>query len=212
MRLPRKPQHLKNLAGALAAVALAAGLTMAGTGTARADVTPPTGPGTWAEIFAPEINSNGNIMCADNSRSTAQFTNLVLWHCHGYGSGVTQQRWQFSYDGQWLGGPLSMYQIANVGSGLCIGLDPSRVNAGTVPGSNLVQESCLSNLTTWILRPASQSPDPNNQFELLNVFDWFSSHHVPYAMEANTFLDQNGNRLIAEPNDEWNSAQWFALG
>jgi hypothetical protein len=30
-------------------------------------------------------------------------------------------------------------------------------------------------------------------------------------MEANTFLDQNGNRLIAEPSDPWNSAQWFAL-
>jgi hypothetical protein len=31
-------------------------------------------------------------------------------------------------------------------------------------------------------------------------------------MEANTFLDTNGNRLIAEPYDYGNSAQWFALG
>jgi hypothetical protein len=31
-------------------------------------------------------------------------------------------------------------------------------------------------------------------------------------MEANTFLDQNGNRLIAEPVASTNSAQWFALG
>lgn len=31
-------------------------------------------------------------------------------------------------------------------------------------------------------------------------------------MEANTFLDQNGNRLIAEPVSPYNSAQWFALG
>jgi hypothetical protein len=31
-------------------------------------------------------------------------------------------------------------------------------------------------------------------------------------MEANTFLDQNGNRLIAEPESFANSAQWYALG
>ena len=31
-------------------------------------------------------------------------------------------------------------------------------------------------------------------------------------MEANTFLDQNGNRLIAEQEEPDNSAQWFALG
>ena len=31
-------------------------------------------------------------------------------------------------------------------------------------------------------------------------------------MEANTFLDQNGNRLIAEPESSGNSAQWYALG
>lgn len=46
-------RRFKKLAGTLAAVALAAGLTMAGTGTARAAVVPPAN--TWAEIFAPEI-------------------------------------------------------------------------------------------------------------------------------------------------------------
>ena len=105
-----------------------------------------------------------------------------------------------------------MYRIANVGSGLCIGLDPNRVNAGTIPGSNLVQESCISNLTTWMLMPATQSPDPNNQFMLVNVYDSLSFHHQPYAMEANTFLDVNGNRLIAEEIDQANSAQWYAVG
>ncbi len=204
-------QHFRKLAGALATAALATGLMMAGTGTARADVTPPAS--TWAEIFAPEINANHITLCADDPNgSTAQFQSLQLWSCHGYASNGNPQRWQFSYQGQYLGGPLAMYRIANVGSGLCIGLDPNRVNAGTVPGSNLVQESCLSNLTMWILKPATNSPDPNNQFMLLNVYDSFSSHHLPYTMEANTFLDQNGNRLIAEPQDDWNSAQWYALG
>ena len=201
-------QHFRKLAGTLAAAALAAGLTMAGTGTARADVTPPTG--TWAEIFAPEINSNHITLCVDDpGGSTAQFQSLQLWSCHGYASNGTPQRWQFSYQGQFLGGPRAMYKIANVGSGLCIGLDPNRVNAGTIAGSNLVQESCISNLTTWILTPAFSSPDPNNQFMLENAFG--SLTHT-YAMEANTFLDQNGNRLIAEPVDFGNSAQWYALG
>ena len=201
-------QHrFKKLAGTLAAVALAVGLTIASTGTARAAVTPPTAPGTWAEIFAPEINSNGNIMCADNSSSTAQFTNLVLWHCHGYGSGVTQQRWEFEYAGFVLAGPV--YRIANVGSGLCIGLD-TRVGA-SIAGSNLVQESCINSPTLWELIPATNSPDPNNQFILRNAAGGLSPGPT-YAMEANTFLDQNGNRLIAEPESPWNSAQWFALG
>jgi len=147
--------RFRKLAVALATAALAAGLTMAGTGTAHAAVTPPAGPGTWAEIFAPEINSNGITLCADNFGSTAQGHNLQLWRCHGYASNGNPQRWQFSYQGQFLGGPLPIYQIANVGSGLCIGLDPSRVNAGTIPGSNLVQESCVSNLTMWELVPAT---------------------------------------------------------
>jgi hypothetical protein len=39
------PHHFRKLAGALAAVALAAGLALAGAGAARADVVPPTGSG-----------------------------------------------------------------------------------------------------------------------------------------------------------------------
>jgi len=194
-------------AGALAAAALAAGLTMAGTGTARAAVTPPAN--TWAEIFAPEINANGNIMCADNRSSQAQLNNLILWHCHGYASDGTPQRWWFRYNGPEFGTGIPTYRIVSGDSSYCIGLDPNRVNAGTVAGSNLVQESCLSNLSIWQLPPAWYSPDPNNQFQLVNEF---AINHVPYAMEANTFLDTNGNRLIAEPYDYGNSAQWFALG
>ena len=181
-------RRLKKLAGTLAAVALAAGLTMAGTGTARAAVVPPAN--TWAEIFAPEINASGITLCADNSGSTAQFQSLQLWRCHGYASNGTPQRWQFSYLGQYLGGPVPEYRIANVGSGLCIGLDPNKVNISwsAIAGSNLVQESCVSNLTMWELVPATLSPDPNNQFMLVNVYGPLT--RIPYAMEANTFLDQ----------------------
>jgi hypothetical protein len=201
--------RFKKVAGALAAAALAAGLTMAGTGTARADVVPAS---TWNEIFAPEINASGNIMCADNFGSNAQFQNLQLWHCHGYASNGTPQRWHLTFAGNFLGSGPPMYQISNVGSGLCIGLDPNRMNAGTVAGSNLLQESCSNSsfMTVWELVPATDSPDPNNQFMLVNI--WGALGHQQYAMEANTFLDTNGNRLIAEPVSPFNSAQWFALG
>jgi len=203
-------RRMTRLGSVLAAAGLAAGLTMAGTGTAGADVVPPAT--TWAEIFAPEINSNGITLCADNFGSNTQFQNLQLWRCHGYASNGTPQRWQFTFVGNFLGTGFPEYQISNVGSGLCIGLDPNRVNAGTVAGSNLLQESCSNSsfMTEWQLVPATDSPDPNNQFMLVNV--WGALGHQRYAMEANTFLDQNGNRLIAEPVADANSAQWYALG
>src|SRR4029077_7610181 len=154
----------------------------------RADVVPP--PSTWAEIFAPEINASGITLCADNFGSNAQFQNLQLWRCHGYASNATPQRWEFEFANLVLARPV--YRIANVGSGLCIGLDPNRVNAGTIAGSNLVQESCINSPTLWELIPATDSPDPNNQFILRSAFGGLSSGPT-YAMEANTFLDQNGN-------------------
>jgi len=196
----------------LATAALAAGLTMARTGTAHAAVTPPTGPGTWAEIFAPEINSNGITLCADNFGSTAQGQNLQLWRCHGYASNGTPQRWNFTFVQQNRKDGTLFYEIENVGSGLCIGLDQNRVRAGTIAGSNLLQEDCQDGLTSWTLTPALDSPDSNNQFILENEQDWLPFTGGKWAMEANTFLDQNGNRLIAEPVDSFNSAQWFALG
>ena len=203
-------RRMTRLGSVLAAAGLAAGLTMARTGTAGANVVPPAT--TWAEIFAPEINSNGITLCADNFGSNTQFQNLQLWRCHGYASNGTPQRWQFTFVGNFLGTGFPEYQISNVGSGLCIGLDPNRVNAGTVAGSNLLQESCSNSsfMTEWQLVPATDSPDPNNQFMLVNAFGPLT--RIPYAMEANTFLDQNGNRLIAEPVADANSAQWYALG
>ena len=119
--------RFRKLAVALATAALAAGLTMAGTGTAHAAASPPAAPGTWAEIFAPEINSNGITLCADNFGSTAQGHNLQLWRCHGYASDGTPQRWNFSLAQQNRKDGTLFYQIENAGSGLCIGLDPNRV-------------------------------------------------------------------------------------
>ena len=98
------PHHFRKLAGALATLPLAAGLALAGTGTARADVLPPAG--TWAEIFNPNIHAHGITLCADDPNgSTAQFQALQLWRCHGYASNGIPQRWTFFYVGRTLWGP-----------------------------------------------------------------------------------------------------------
>ena len=94
--------RFKKPAGTFAAVALAASLTMTGTGTAGANVVPPEAS-TWAEIYEPEMNASGITLCADNFGSNAQFQNLQLWRCHGYASNGTPQRWQFTFVGRFLG-------------------------------------------------------------------------------------------------------------
>jgi hypothetical protein len=204
--------RFKKLAGALAAIGLA-GLTMAGTSTAHAAVLPPDG--TWVEIFAPEIHSNGISLCADDpGGSTAQFQNLQLWRCHGYASDGIPQRWQFWIAGTNSAGPT--FRIDNTGgSNWCIGLDV-RMTATTPyaqwAGKNIVQESCAiatGSQVVWNVLPATQSPDPNNQVMIVSTDT--PAGQQPYCVAANTFLDQNGNRLIDEPCDPYNSSQWFAF-
>ena len=208
------PHHYRKLAGALAALALAAGLALAGTGTARADVVPPAG--TWAEIFNPSLHASGITLCADDPNgSTAQFQALQLWRCHGYASNGISQRWTFLYVASNVLGPT--YRIANIGgSNYCLGLDV-RMTLTTAyaqwAGKNLVQEACSGSTgseVVWNLVPATQSPDPNNQFMITSTDMPFNQQ--PYCVAANTFLDTNGNQLIAEPCDPYNSSQWFALG
>src|SRR5205085_8772545 len=81
--------------GVLAAIGFAAGLTMAGTGTARADVIPPS-PGDWAEIFDPYINTHGFSLCVDNPGGSSDIQKIQLYHCHGYASNGGPQRWFFT--------------------------------------------------------------------------------------------------------------------
>ena len=52
------------IAAALAALGLAAGLTLAGAGTAGADITPPSLQ--WAEIFNPYLHAQSITLCADD--------------------------------------------------------------------------------------------------------------------------------------------------
>jgi hypothetical protein len=93
------------LASALAALGLAAGLTLAGTATARADVTPPVAQ--WIPIHGPYLHAKINTLCfEDPNGSTASGTAVQLGHCHGYAADGTLQRWVFVQAEDVNGNPL----------------------------------------------------------------------------------------------------------
>ena len=76
----------------LAAMVVAGGITVASAGTARADVTPPTG--TWSEIVAGYLDQQA---CLDDPGGPDQAGDgLELWHCHGYDSRGSAQQWTFA--------------------------------------------------------------------------------------------------------------------
>jgi hypothetical protein len=82
-------KRMGKITGLLATVTLAGGLTLGATGTARADVVPPTT--TWAEVYDPYTSAPA---CLDDpGGATSGNTPLELWHCHGYDSQGTPQRW-----------------------------------------------------------------------------------------------------------------------
>src|SRR5262249_58973204 len=107
-----------------AAIGLAAGLTMAGTEAARADVVPPVGQ--WVEIFNPYLHAQGNTLCFDDPNgSTSSGTQLQLWRCHGYASNGAPQRWVFIQQEDNNGNPIyfagsPVYQLYNLAAGKCL--------------------------------------------------------------------------------------------
>src|SRR5581483_3097295 len=120
----RKMRGRRRLAGVLATVALAAGMTLAGTGTARADIIPPVAQ--WAEIYSPYLNGQGFSVCFDDpSGSTASGTVLQLFHCHGYASNGAPQRWVFIQPEDSNGNLIyddghPIYEIYSSAGGLCL--------------------------------------------------------------------------------------------
>jgi hypothetical protein len=98
-------RHKTRLAGVLAAIALAAGVTLAGTGIARADVLPPSG---WSEIYSPNLHAQGLTLCFDDpAGSTASGTQVQLYHCHGYAANGAPQRWVFIQPEDKAGNPVN---------------------------------------------------------------------------------------------------------
>jgi hypothetical protein len=178
----------------LAAVALAGGLTIGVTGTARADVIPP--PNTWSEIFTPYTNSHP--VCLDDPNgSTALNTPLQVWHCHGYASNGTPQRWYFYfYANEAPGNTLYSFQTT---AGLCPG-----VNAGQLAGARVVLLSCAS-IQFWnlISLGADSVAYPDFELELADT---------GYCMTLPDWSGGNGEPVVLEPCRAGNTLQHWVLG
>ena len=193
------------LAGALAAIGLAASMAIAGTGTARADVIPPDGH--WVEIFNPHLHDKHITLCADDpGGSTSSGTALQLFRCHGYDSSGAPQRWVFTqveddngnlfYD---HGSPV--YRIYNLGGGWCLNLS----NQGLLPGRPLVLGPCTGNLTVWFeIHATGNQAGPDFQLTPIAGTDM--------CVSASNSSDSNGTPLVMEPCDSTDARQLFNLG
>jgi hypothetical protein len=196
----------RKLAGVLAAIGLAAGFSMAGTGTARADVIPPSG--TWAEIFNPYIHPQGFSLCVDNPGGSRDIQKIQLYHCHGYASNGAPQRWFFTAIGGYnkgTGTVFTTYRIRNQASILCIGFPE------TFPtGVDLIQEPCSSPDIEWALEPVDpSSSNPDFMLETLEPRFSFVGH---WCMAASNFTGNSPTRLVAEPCEPTDTRQLWNLG
>ena len=149
----------KKLAAALAAAGLATGISLAGTGTARADVNPPAGQ--WKGIANLHLNGNGNLLCfEDPGGSTANGAQSQLGHCHPYNSDGALQRWLFIQPVDSNGQGMTeegnkVYYLYNVAAQRCLGVTATRV------GQPPILTDCVANNTTvalWELRPTGGGP------------------------------------------------------
>jgi hypothetical protein len=153
------------VASLLSAGALAAGLTVGIPGTAEAFTLP--GGGSWAELFNPELPlvNNSFHTCLDVPYASTSESILQMYHCHGYASNGSAQRWDFTSlsDGS--------YWIWNQNSLMCVTALPS---GALGPGrGRIAQEPCGSaDGQAWDLVPARI--DPANQFQIMSVSGQFS--------------------------------------
>ena len=189
-------KRMGKMAGALAALALAGGLTIAVTGTAKADVVP---PGTWAEIFTPYTN---NTACLDDPNGSASAgTPVQMYHCHGYASNGGPQRWTFSAGTQ-LGPGDTMYQVQS--HGLCLGLT---LQDALFAGQRVKLEPCTLSTIWEVLSRNAYPGDPD--FELLL---WESNNYGRLCATLPDWSGGNGEPIYLEPCDPGNYLQHWELG
>jgi hypothetical protein len=198
-------KRVTRLAGAVAAIALAAGMTLAGTGVARADVIPPSG---WSEIYSPNLHGQGLTLCLDDpNSSTASGTPVQLYHCHGYASNGAPQRWRFIQAADSKGDPISyegepVYLIYNEAANLCLG------GTGLTAGDRVDLGTCsltsAKSLILWRLLSTSSSV-----FEL-----WALDPAWPHTMcaLASNASGSNGTSLVMEPCGSSITTGVFSLG
>jgi Ricin-type beta-trefoil lectin domain len=197
------------LAGVLATVALAAGMTLAGTGTARADIIPPVAQ--WAEIYSPYLNGQGFSVCLDDpSGSTASGTVLQLFHCHGYASNGAPQRWVFIQPEDSNGNLIyddghPIYEIYSSAGGLC--LTAPNLAVGTQLTLGTCNRATATGQIWWELPSVNSPAGPYFQ-----IFPWPLDFTYNRCVSAANLSGSNGTRLMMEPCDPSNSARIFALG
>jgi len=169
----------KKLAAALAAAGLATGISLAGTGTARADVNPPAGQ--WKGIANLHLNGNGNLLCfEDPGGSTANGAQSQLGHCHPYNSDGALQRWLFIQPVDSNGQGMTeegnkVYYLYNVAAQRCLGVTATRV------GQPPILTDCVVNNTTvalWELRPTGDPSFPDFQISPYIFNDWCLAANV----------------------------------
>jgi hypothetical protein len=178
----------------VAAGALAGGLTVAMTGSARAEVIPPTD--TWAEIYTPYTNAHP--VCLDDPNGTSAVgTPLQVFHCHGYGSDGAPQRWDFN--------PLAFYgqSVYNIfKAGRCISVDSPTSPLG---GARVRLETCGILGEPWHLISLGADSVAYPDFEL-------EFSHSGYCMTLPDWSGRNGEPVVLEPCDPGNLLQHWILG
>jgi hypothetical protein len=189
-----RPRTRPRLAAGLAALALAAGLTAAGTGTARA-------ASGWDEIYNPYLHAQGNTLCFnDPGASTSNYTPVNLYRCYGYDPRGTRQRWVLltEYESSAIGTLGPFYEIYNVAAGLCLTADGAAVDLETCNGS-----------TQWVMWSEGTGPDgPVYEF---TPFVFLIAHEA-YCVTASNHSDSDSTPLVMEPCDATNGGALWSLG
>jgi hypothetical protein len=201
-------RRIKRLAGVLAAIAAAAGMTLAGTGIARADVIPPSSG--WAEIYSPYLHASNFSLCFDDTNgSTASGNPVQLYHCHGYASNGAPQRWVFIQPEDNAGNLIydqghPVYEIYNLAAGLCL------TAQNLLAGRPLTMATCNRTTTTgqiwWELHGVGSAAGPN--FE---IFPWPVAYTYGNCVAASNLSGNNNTRLVMEPCDG-STGRVFRLG
>lgn len=193
----------------LATALAAAGLTTSATGTAFADVTPPSG--TWAEIYNPYLHAQGNTLCLDDPNGSTSFgQKMQLWRCHGYASNGTMERWDFIpfVNGDYI--PIRdpytgdiLYQIYNLAANECLNL------AGPAPGQQMALTAC-DTAEVWDLRSDNAVSQNGLDFQIAVGGEPVGSDST--CVSASNFTDSNGTRLVTEQCSQYDTSQIWNLG
>jgi len=202
-------RRIRLLAAALATAGLAAGLTTSATGTAFADVTPPSG--TWSEIFNPYLHAQGITLCADDPGGSTRIGQLMqLWRCHGYASNGAPQRWVFLPFVNGNDIPIRdpstgdiLYQILNLAANECL------TAGGPAPGQQMALTVC-DTAEVWDLR--SDNAVSQNGFDFQIALGGQVVGSDSTCVSASNFTDNNGTRLVTEPCSQYDTSQIWNLG